>query len=75
MRVPGGTPASLGISYLCLWYRRATGWLSSAEVGTVSQCGVIGRQPLASRLSEQGTGGWAWILSDMKSLLETGSSM
>ena len=30
---------------------------------------------VASKFSEQGTGGWAWILSDMKSLLETGSSM
>jgi hypothetical protein len=30
---------------------------------------------VASRFSEPGTGGWAWILSDMKSLLETGSSM
>ena len=30
---------------------------------------------MASRFSEEGTGGWAWILSDMKSLLETGSSM
>ena len=30
---------------------------------------------VASKFSEQGTGGWAWILSDMKSLLETGSAM
>jgi uncharacterized protein YndB with AHSA1/START domain len=30
---------------------------------------------VASRFSEQGRGGWAWILSDMKSVLETGSSM
>lgn len=30
---------------------------------------------VASRFSEQGTGGWAWILSDMKTLLETGSTM
>jgi uncharacterized protein YndB with AHSA1/START domain len=30
---------------------------------------------VASRFSEQGAGGWAWILSDMKSLLETGRSM
>ena len=30
---------------------------------------------VASKFSEQGTGGWAWILSDMKSLLETGNSM
>ena len=30
---------------------------------------------LASRFSEQGTGGWAWVLSDMKSVLETGSPM
>lgn len=28
---------------------------------------------MASKFSEEG--GWAWILSDMKSLLETGSSM
>ena len=30
---------------------------------------------VASKFSEQGAGGWAWILSDMKSLLETGSPM
>lgn len=30
---------------------------------------------VASRFSEQGAGGWAWILSDMKTLLETGSTM
>ena len=30
---------------------------------------------VASKFSEQGTGGWTWILSDMKSMLETGSSM
>lgn len=30
---------------------------------------------VASKFSEQGTGGWSWILSDMKTLLETGSAM
>ena len=30
---------------------------------------------VAAEFSEQGTGGWSWILSDMKSVLETGSSM
>jgi hypothetical protein len=30
---------------------------------------------MASKFSEEGTGGWAWILSDIKSLLETESSM
>ena len=30
---------------------------------------------VASKFSDPGTGGWAWILSDMKSLLETGSTM
>jgi hypothetical protein len=30
---------------------------------------------VASKFSEMGTGGWSWILSDMKSVLETGSSM
>ena len=30
---------------------------------------------VASRFSVQGTGGWAWILSDLKSLLETGAPM
>jgi uncharacterized protein YndB with AHSA1/START domain len=28
---------------------------------------------VASKFSEQGTGGWNWILSDLKTLLETGS--
>lgn len=30
---------------------------------------------LVSRFSEMGTGGWNWILSDLKTLLETGSAM
>ena len=30
---------------------------------------------VASKFNEQGAGGWAWILSDLKTLLETGSSM
>ena len=30
---------------------------------------------VSSRFSEMGTGGWAWILSDIKSLLETGHTM
>jgi hypothetical protein len=30
---------------------------------------------VASQFSEMGAGGWAWILSDMKSLLETGAAM
>jgi uncharacterized protein YndB with AHSA1/START domain len=32
-------------------------------------------QMVASKFSEQGTGGWSWILSDLKSLLETGAPM
>jgi uncharacterized protein YndB with AHSA1/START domain len=30
---------------------------------------------VASKFSEQGAGGWNWILSDMKSLLETGATL
>jgi uncharacterized protein YndB with AHSA1/START domain len=30
---------------------------------------------VASKFSEQGTGGWSWVLSDLKSLLETGSPL
>ena len=30
---------------------------------------------VSSRFSEMGAGGWAWILSDLKSVLETGSAM
>jgi uncharacterized protein YndB with AHSA1/START domain len=30
---------------------------------------------IASDFSEQGEGGWGWILSDLKTVLETGSSM
>lgn len=30
---------------------------------------------VSSLFSEQGTGGWTWILSDIKSLLKTGSAM
>jgi uncharacterized protein YndB with AHSA1/START domain len=30
---------------------------------------------VSSKFSEMGTGGWSWILSDLKSLLETGSRM
>jgi uncharacterized protein YndB with AHSA1/START domain len=30
---------------------------------------------VASKFSESGTGGWGWILSDLKSVLETGKAM
>ena len=30
---------------------------------------------VSSKFSEQGAGGWGWILSDLKSLLETGTTM
>ncbi len=30
---------------------------------------------VADKFSEMGTGGWTWILSDLKSLLETGSRL
>ncbi len=30
---------------------------------------------VAAKFSEQGAGGWSWILSDLKSVLETGASM
>jgi len=30
---------------------------------------------VASKFNEMGTGGWAWVLSDLKSLLETGKRM
>ena len=30
---------------------------------------------VGSKFSEQGTGGWSWILSDLKTLLETGSNL
>lgn len=30
---------------------------------------------VSSKFSERGAGGWSWILSDLKSLLETGSKM
>jgi uncharacterized protein YndB with AHSA1/START domain len=30
---------------------------------------------VSSKFSEMGGGGWAWILSDLKTVLETGSSM
>jgi uncharacterized protein YndB with AHSA1/START domain len=30
---------------------------------------------VGSRFSEMGTGGWSWILSDLKTLLETGAAM
>ena len=30
---------------------------------------------VTSKFSEQGTGGWSWIMSDLKSLLETGTTL
>jgi len=30
---------------------------------------------VSSKFSESGTGGWSWILSDLKTLLETGEPM
>jgi uncharacterized protein YndB with AHSA1/START domain len=40
----------------------------------------VARQPMMAaairgKFSEQGSGGWSWILSDLKSLLETGQPM
>jgi uncharacterized protein YndB with AHSA1/START domain len=32
-------------------------------------------QMVSSKFSELGTGGWSWILSDLKSLLETGAPL
>ena len=32
-------------------------------------------QMVSSKFSELGTGGWSWILSDLKSLLETGTTL
>jgi uncharacterized protein YndB with AHSA1/START domain len=41
------------------------------EVGNApSMAGMIG-----SRFSKQGSGGWTWILNDLKTLLETGKTM
>jgi hypothetical protein len=30
---------------------------------------------VTSKFSEEGAGGWHWILSDLKTLLETGTTM
>jgi uncharacterized protein YndB with AHSA1/START domain len=38
--------------------------------GAPMMAGMVG-----SRFSEMGGGGWTWILSDLKTLLETGSAM
>ena len=38
--------------------------------GAAIMAGMVG-----SPFSETGTGGWGWILSDLKTLLETGASM
>lgn len=38
--------------------------------GAPIMAGMVG-----SKFSERGTGGWTWILSDMKSLLETGKTL
>ncbi len=32
-------------------------------------------EAVRSKFNEQGGGGWNWILSDIKSLLETGKTM
>jgi len=38
--------------------------------GAPIMAGMVG-----SKFSEMGTGGWGWILSDLKTVLETGASM
>jgi uncharacterized protein YndB with AHSA1/START domain len=38
--------------------------------GAPIMAGMVG-----SKFSERGTGGWSWILSDMKSLIETGKTL
>ena len=63
-------------------YSKVT-WEISATASGFSRLTVVHEvegQPImatmvSSKFSETGTGGWAWILSDLKSVLETGHSM
>lgn len=63
-------------------YSRVTWEIAATESGftrlTVTH--ELAGQPImaamvSSKFSETGTGGWTWILSDLKSLLETGKPM
>jgi hypothetical protein len=54
---------------------RATAGFSRLTVTHELEGAPIMAGMVASKFSEMGTGGWSWILSDLKSLLETGQSM
>lgn len=54
---------------------RATDGFSRLTVTHELEGAPIMASMVASKFSEMGTGGWSWILSDLKFLLETGKSM
>jgi uncharacterized protein YndB with AHSA1/START domain len=54
---------------------RATAGFSRLTVTHELEGAPIMAGMVASKFSEMGAGGWSWILSDLKSLLETGQSM
>lgn len=54
-------PAGKGFSRLCVTHELEGAPMMASMVG--------------NKFSEMGGGGWSWILSDLKSLLETGSAM
>ena len=67
MEAEGFTRVTWEIEKVAAGFSRLT--VTHELEGAPTMAGMV-----ADKFSEQGTGGWAWILSDMKSLLETGSS-
>ena len=55
--------------------RPAKGFCRVTVTHDIDGCADDGRGATHSKFSEQGGGGWNWILSDLKSLLETGKTM
>jgi uncharacterized protein YndB with AHSA1/START domain len=68
MKAEGFTRVTWEIEKVAAGFSRLT--VTHELEGAPMMAGMV-----ASKFSEEGTGGWAWILSDMKSLLETGRSM
>ena len=56
-------------------YIRATPeaiWSGRANMGIVLEGAPLMAAATASKFNGRGGGGWSWIISDLKSLLETG---
>jgi uncharacterized protein YndB with AHSA1/START domain len=68
MKAEGFTHLTWEIAQAAQGFARLT--VSHGVEGAPIMAGMV-----TSKFSELGTGGWSWILSDLKSLLETGATL